>query len=114
MFTEDITGIKTICQWLRNTGRPVMASEVETLLREYKEERAARMKFEKRNEESLDIIFQFGGNDGVHHKQWVLNRAVEELLDRASDDTEYKEWIAEYRSGEDGPETYSWDEGVAP
>jgi hypothetical protein len=27
---------------------------------------------------------------------------------------DYDAWIAEYRDGEDGPETYSWDAGIAP
>ena len=26
----------------------------------------------------------------------------------------YREAIAEHNAGEDGPDTYSWDEGIAP
>ena len=58
---------------------------------------------------ALDIVHHYGGVDGGHHKQWVLDQVV-----RALTDTEYAAWIASYRVGEDGPETYSWDEGIAP
>jgi len=26
----------------------------------------------------------------------------------------YNAWVEEYQLGEDGPETYIWDEGIAP
>jgi hypothetical protein len=50
-----------------------------------------------------------GQLDGAHHKAWVIDQAVRILTgDR------YDAWIAEYCDGVDGPETYAWDEGVAP
>jgi len=27
---------------------------------------------------------------------------------------EYLAWVASFKDGEDGPETYAWDEGIAP
>ena len=30
------------------------------------------------------------------------------------DSKEYRALVADARSGEDGPETYDWDEGIAP
>lgn len=57
---------------------------------------------------ALDLIAEWGGIDGDHHKQWLLDYLVRELS------SDYKEWVKNYESGEDGPETYSWDEGIAP
>jgi len=57
----------------------------------------------------LELIFEFGGIDGGHHKQWLLDSIVREL---AGDS--YEQWVAKWNNGEDGPDTYSWDKGIAP
>jgi hypothetical protein len=58
---------------------------------------------------ALDIILRYGGIDGEHHKAWVIDQVV-----RALTGEDYERWVAMAKSGEDGPETYSWDEGVSP
>jgi hypothetical protein len=58
--------------------------------------------------EALELIKNFGGTDGAHHKQWVLDQVVHILA------PDYNEWLLEYQWGEDGPNTYEWDDGVAP
>lgn len=58
---------------------------------------------------ALDIARRYGGIDGDHHKAWVIDQMVREL---AGDG--YARFVAESKAGEDGPETYSWDEGIAP
>jgi len=65
----------------------------------------------KAQKEALDIIMRYGGIDGGHHKQWVLDQVARVLT--LTDDG-YAQWIKEAKDGEDGPETYSWDEGIAP
>jgi hypothetical protein len=60
-------------------------------------------------EKALDLIHSYGGIDGGHHKQWVLDQVVRALAGDA-----YAQWVADYQAGEDGPETYEWDEGIAP
>jgi len=60
-------------------------------------------------EEALEFIFQWGGIDGGHHKQWTLDQVARIL---AGD--KYEQMVAEYKAGEDGPDTYEWDEGIAP
>ena len=57
---------------------------------------------------ALAIIASYGGIDGGHHKQWVLDQIVRVLAD------DYDDWVREYEDGEDGPKTYEWDAGVAP
>lgn len=59
--------------------------------------------------QALDIAQRYGSNDGAHHLQWVIDQMVRVL---AGDD--YERFVAEAKSGEDGPETYSWDIGIAP
>lgn len=58
---------------------------------------------------ALDIIMQCGGIDGEHHKQWVLDQVVRALTEDA-----YEDWVADHNDGEDGPDTYDWDVGIAP
>lgn len=58
---------------------------------------------------ALDLALGGGGIDGAHHKQWSLDQIVRVLTG-----DQYDTVIAEYQDGEDGPDTYTWDEGVAP
>jgi hypothetical protein len=58
---------------------------------------------------AMDIIGQFGGIDGDHHRAWVIDQAV-----RALTGDGYTEWVKMMNDGEDGPDTYEWDEGIAP
>ena len=62
----------------------------------------------EKQKKALDFIAEWGGIDGGHHKQWVLDQLVRILTD------DYDKWVAEWQDGEDGPETYLWDEGIAP
>lgn len=76
----------------------------------------------------------YTGIDGVHHKDWLLDQVVriltgsivvisvakwedgtEELRMGLSTTTdEYDDFVRDYCIGEDGPKTYSYDEGIAP
>ena len=61
------------------------------------------------NREALELALQYGQIDGAHHKAWVIDQMVRALVgDR------YEQIVAHACEGEDGPNTYSWDEGVAP
>jgi len=57
----------------------------------------------------LDLIEAWGGIDGGHHKQWLLNEIVKAITKDG-----YEKWVREYEDGEDGPKTYFWDTGIAP
>ena len=57
----------------------------------------------------IDIIYQYGGTDGEHHKQWVIDQIV-----RLINGENYTGWVANYEFGEDGPNTYKWEKGIAP
>ena len=60
----------------------------------------------ERIEKALGLILNYGGIDGGHHKQWVLNEVVKSLCTLE----EYTAWLAVYE--EDGE--YEWDLGIAP
>ena len=63
----------------------------------------------KKIREALAIARQYGGIDGDHHKAWVIDQMVRSLTrDR------YAAFVAESMAGEDGPNTYGWNVGVAP
>jgi hypothetical protein len=58
---------------------------------------------------ALDVIERYGTIDGEHHKTWVIDQVA-----RALTGDGYDEWVVKLRDGEDGPETYDWDTGIAP
>ncbi len=91
------------------------------------------MNYEERVEKALELITLYGGIDGSHHKQWVLDQTVriltncpviqrtwidangkEYTFDDYGESEEYDKWLVEYQDGEDGPTTYEWDTGIAP
>lgn len=64
-------------------------------------------------------IAESGGIDGAHHKQWTIDQMVRALCGQPEigdlhRTAEYAAWVRAYRSGEDGPDTYEWSEGIAP
>ena len=85
-------------------------------------------------EAALIYISMYGGIDGGHHKQWVLDQVARILLGTPVNVTlakwenghqeerfhvggpsaEYTAWVAQMKAGEDGPNTYDYDEGIAP
>lgn len=60
-------------------------------------------------QKALDMITNYGGIDGGHHKQWVMDQIVRILTG-----PEYEKWVKRYEDGDDGPHTYEWSEGIAP
>jgi hypothetical protein len=62
----------------------------------------------ERIELALGVLSQDGQVDGDHHKAWVIDQIVRLLA------PDYGTWITRYKDGEDGPDTYGWDEGTAP
>ena len=58
---------------------------------------------------AINIAIQFGGIDGAHHKDWVIDQMLRVLCGDGYDAT-----IAESCDGEDGPNSYEHSVGVAP
>lgn len=54
-------------------------------------------------------IAEYGAFDGSHHKMWVIDQMV-----RALTGDRYDEWVTAFKAGNDGPDTYEWDCGIAP
>jgi len=67
------------------------------------------LSFEERVNGALSVAFSYGGTDGSHHKMWVIDQMVRVLTGE-----NYNDWVRKRKEGEDGPDTYEWDEGIAP
>lgn len=63
----------------------------------------------ERIQASILLIVKYGGVDGSHHKNWVLDQTVRILAGK-----QYNKIVKEAKAGEDGPDTYEWDEGTPP
>lgn len=63
-----------------------------------------------RSKAAIELAVKYGGIDGGHHKAWVIDQMVRIL----AGPKRYEQIVAEAKAGEDGPETYSWDEGTPP
>lgn len=63
----------------------------------------------ERADRAIELAVRYGGIDGAHHKAWVIDQMVRSLAgDR------YADVVRDAKAGNDGPETYTWDEGAAP
>ena len=84
---------------------------------------------EKRIDLALQMAARFGTNDGADQKQWVIDQMVRALTGGELDpkyanhtngfkavlpSEDYRKWVRETQNGEDGPNTYEWDVGIAP
>jgi len=61
--------------------------------------------------QALEIAHRYGGIDGDHHKTWVIDQMVRALC---GSQEKYEAWVIVQKDGEDGPNSYDWDEGIAP
>jgi len=82
-------------------------------------------------------IERYSGIDGSHHKDWLIDQIArivkgtkiilkvnswdnghikhkEERFSLEDPPEEYWEWVVEMKDGEDGPDTYDYDFGIAP
>lgn len=67
------------------------------------------MTVSERIEKAIELAIRYGGIDGIHHKMWVIDQMLRILCG-----DKYDEVIREANDGEDGPDTYSWEVGIAP
>jgi hypothetical protein len=93
-------------------------------------------KFKNYNKESWIMYFleSYSWIDGSDHKNWLLDQIAriikespiiiklakwengqEEYRIKVGEPTqEYFDWVTEIKKGEDGPNTWSYDEGIVP
>lgn len=55
---------------------------------------------EERVCKAMNLIYSYGQIDGDHHKRWVIDQVVRQLLD-----ADYDRFVAFHNDGEDGPDT---------
>lgn len=58
---------------------------------------------------ALDIASRYASVDGAHHKDWVIDQMV-----RALTGDDYNRFVTNAKHGDDGPDIYEWNEGIAP
>jgi hypothetical protein len=58
---------------------------------------------------ALAVAERYGQMDGADHKAWAIDRMVRALTGDLYDD-----FVESAKRGEDGPDTYAWDVGIAP
>jgi phage terminase large subunit-like protein len=86
------------------------------------------------NDWVMYFIECYGGYDGAHHKDWVLDQVARILkgtpiiielakwscgteeyrISTAEPSQEYVDWVIEMENGEDGEDTYDYSIGIAP
>lgn len=64
---------------------------------------------EERVCKAMNLIYRYGQYDGDHHKRWVIDQVVRQLLCN-----NYEKFVAFHNDEEDGPDTYEWRTGIAP
>ena len=67
------------------------------------------MTTEERIQRAIEFAVSYGGIDGDHHKAWVIDQMV-----RALTGDDYETWVKDACNGDEGPNTYEWDVGIAP
>lgn len=88
-------------------GRAAAREERET----WRDESRRSMSELDRIAAALDVAGRFGGIDGADHKAWVIDQMVRALH---GDERAYQAWVRDVKAGEEGPDTYEWNEGIAP
>lgn len=60
---------------------------------------------------AIDCSWTYGGIDGAHHKQWLIDQMLRSLLD-----DQYDSWVKAYNEDvdEEGGSYSLWDVGIAP
>ena len=62
-----------------------------------------------RVQSAIQLAFDGLMTDGGHHKQWYLEQIIQTLANE-----KYESLCKAACCGKDGPETYDWEEGIAP
>lgn len=63
----------------------------------------------ERVQKAIELAVRHGDTDETHHKAWVIDQMVRVLAGDRYDDI-----VRKAKTGEDGPDTYDWDIGIAP
>lgn len=60
-------------------------------------------------QQAIKIAVEYGGIDGAHHKDWVIDQMV-----RALAESDYEKIVADACKDENGETVYEWNTGIAP
>ena len=63
----------------------------------------------QRRDEALALAQRYGQIQESHHQAWVIDQMCRVLLG-----DEYDTWVADANAGDGGPDTRTWETGIAP
>jgi hypothetical protein len=97
--------------WAEAREQPCSTEDMLTRLCEEQREEIKRLREgpDARIVKAIQIAVRWGSCDAAHHKAWVIDQMV-----RALAEDMYDAVIVSAKAGEDGPETYDWEEGTPP
>lgn len=91
------------------------------------------MNAQERVDAALEKVLDVGLPDEGHHSIWLIDQMVRALTgcpvvtatapdgrggsstyETLGESEEYRQFVRDYMDGEDGPETYTWNTGIAP
>lgn len=120
-------------QALLTAHEPLSPRSIIAHMNYVKEKRRENDTPEQRIKKAIDVGVKYGGIDGAHHKDWVIDQMIRALTgcpmvqdeaidskgepysyERQGESDEYNELIREVCDGEDGPNTYHWEVGIVP
>lgn len=64
---------------------------------------------QQRIDKAKDVAFEYGQIDGDHHKAWVIDQMLRELLKE-----DYKKFIEAYEEPDEDGDWCEWDTGIVP
>ena len=67
------------------------------------------MNLDQRHARAIAFLTFNGNVEGAHHKAWVIDQTLRILAGDL-----YDECVSVAKDGPEGPDTYRWDEGIAP
>ena len=99
-----ISNADTVRAWA--SGRNAVTGPVSVLMEQF---HLGMWQFDERCAQAVELAVRYGGIDGDHHKAWVIDQMVRVLTGE-----NYDKVVRDACDGEDGPDTYEWEIGIAP
>lgn len=105
-FYELELNVDYILKRVYRKGWPTIQQIIEHLHNKHFE---TKLSTSEKIDAALRVAMLYGSIDGERHKTWVIDQMCRALLGE-----KYEDFIANAKSGEDGPDTYEWDVGTPP
>jgi len=109
MTNEEYQGFLNTIDTLPKDKYEIIKRGVLQLNEDKKQLYALMRMYEERISSAIETAYEYGQEDGSHHKAWVIDQMIRELL--AND---YKAFVKEYEMPDEEGDYCEWDIGIAP